>query len=359
MSDTKPLTFYTDRSAANLDDKCGMAFYHNRLAGGKGLVPKVEADAFRVGRIIHEDLSLIGNLADISEESIKGIVGEIMAGVDPSKVERRAMEDLYRRLGWIVGFALFIEPKIRAEYENVSIEQEIALDRSPLIVGVTPDRLLRHRKQGYLVYREYKSFAYGGQKWQDSWKYAIQLHTSLKAIEEEFGEAPRFAQVMGLSKGYYSNTEMRRLMHPYVYGYYNETTQTWSTQYRSGNSWIARPVWEHPLGLVEWVKSCGTDAALNMFPHTEPIFLNEEMLNSWVRRRQHRERLMYAVKEEVKTNYEVRQLWFEQRTDRCRPPVGDACPYLPLCWNAAHHTRPELHPDFVERVPHHDLELML
>jgi hypothetical protein len=358
--DEKPLTFYTDRSAAEADDKCGMKFWHNRHAGGKGLVPVETAEALEVGRDVHEDLALIAEMEDISEKAIGKVVDDILEGVvnETLRTYPHKSELLFRRLGWLVAYALYIEPKVREVYENVSTEREIALDRSPLIVGVTPDRTLRHRKGRYLVYREYKSTISSSQKWLNSWKYAIQLHTSLKAIEEETGEKVKFAQVMGLMKGYYSNSD-KRLVHPYANAYYNEKTDKWSHDYRSGFEWVPTPVWEYPGGIVEWVKWCGQEVAEKQFPHTEPIFLNEMMVDNWVARRTSREKEVSLVKDLCRDDHSLRAIHFEQRTNQCSPPFGDSCPYLVLCWNASYALHPEKHPDFVERKPHHDLEMIV
>jgi hypothetical protein len=48
------------------------------------------------------------------------------------------MELLYRRLGWMNAFALFIEPGIRRLYLTIPMDEEITLDRAPLSVKVRP-----------------------------------------------------------------------------------------------------------------------------------------------------------------------------------------------------------------------------
>jgi hypothetical protein len=56
---------------------------------------------------------------------------------------------------------------------------------------------------------------------------------------------------------------------------------------------------------------------------------------------------------------EVRQVHFPQIEKNCEPPFGDACPYRSACWVASINTDPIKSGLYVERVPHHEIEIML
>lgn len=356
MAGPKIIPLIENRSAAETDDKCGMRYWFYQLEGGKGIVPKKEALALTIGKETHEDLARIAEMADIREEALAEVVTDLLA---PMRGEdagyREPMELLYRRLGWFIAFALFVEPRIRAEWDDIGIEKDIILDRGELWVPTTPDRVLRHRKHPTtIVYQEYKSTISAGSKWQQSWRYQIQLHIGLKAIEEELGIKPSFARIVGLLKGDYRDG---RMVHPYVWAYYSAKMNKWSHEYKTGSDWTHMPTWEYPGGIVAWVKFCGQEVALSQFPHSVPVFLDERMLNDWIRRRTDRQRTISAVKDRCRTDLEWRGLHFERRTNQCRPAFGDLCPYLLPCWNATAELDPLSTGDYEVRKPHHEIEV--
>lgn len=351
--------FYTDRTAAETDDRCGQRFWWQRKEGGRGIVPKEEPFALLIGRQTHLDLATIANMEDISPPAIQAAIDEIVNPLtDEDRGQQKKMEVLYRRLGWLAAFALFIEPRIRADWETVTVEKEIRLERSPLVVGTTPDRILRNKRDStHLVYKEYKTTISASKQWMDSWMYQIQLHLGIKAASEFLNERITFGQIMGLMKGRYTGD---RLSHPYVWGWWNSVNDKWTSDYTKsrGNDWMPMPVWEFKPGVVEWVLQCGGEIANSQFPHSAPVFLNDRMLNDWIARRTWRERMIRNVEDISHKSEFLRSVYFEKRTGQCRPPFGDACPYLSACWNAEVNKDPLLHGDFVKREPHHTLEYM-
>jgi hypothetical protein len=357
------IIYLTDRTAAEIDDTCGMKYWLNRKEGGKGIVPKVEPLPLLIGRQIHEDLATIAGMPDIRKEAIEEMIFDVLNGLRGEDFkETRLLELEYRRLGWAAAYALFIEPGVREIYETINVEGELILDRDPLWVATTPDRVLKHRKEGWVAVRDYKSTISASFKWMNSWAYMPQLHILMAAVQEELGlETPvKFAQIMGLQKGYTSAVD-RRLMHPYVWGYYNKKENKWSHSYDDGKKagWEQMPVWEYPDGIVDWVQKCGQEVAFSQFPHTSPIFLNKRLLDEWVARRTSRERLISVVGPDCVTDLAKRSEYFERRTKNCRPAFGDACPYLKVCWNAEAAANPLADPDYEVRQPHHDVELIM
>jgi len=358
--------YITDRSAAETDDTCGWKFYLNRIEGGIGVVPAEDPIYFQIGRETHEDLAMIAEMPDISEAAIEGAVGDILGEVvgdildSDLHIDVSEMELAYRRVGWLTAFALFIEPRIRDQYENVHIEKEIILDRTPLWVACTPDRLLKDRNTGALCYREYKTVKYANAGWVAHWQYAIQLHIGIKAAMEELNRPIAFGQVMGLIKGQFSNTD-GHLVHPYVWGYHHPAKDLWSCQYDDGKKagWVPIPVWKYPLGVISWVKDvCGPEVAKAQFPHSAPVFLNERMLDGWVEARTARESLIDDIKHIAVTDLSARNIWFPRRLQHCRPQIGSPCEYLMACWNAETASDPCGKGVYVPRVPHHEVEII-
>jgi hypothetical protein len=354
---TEETVFITDRTTAETDDKCGMRRWWYKHEGGIGIVPKEESIHLLVGRDTHIDLAHAAEMPKLTPDRIQEYVNEILeAAGDFSQLKLSDQEALYRRLGWFVAYTLYQEPKVRADYETVSIEAEHILDRTPLWVSYTPDRYLRHRQGGYLVYKEYKSTKWANSGWLNSWTYAPQIHIGLRGMEEELGEKVAFAQVMGLMKG-----EVRdgKLGHPYVWGWRNSNTNEWTHDYNKARAavWERRPVWEFPDGIVGWVTQCGPEVASAQFPHTAPIFLNERLLNDWTWRRSYREMEVATVLEECRHDWKKRIIYFEPRTAQCRPVVGDPCPYLLACNNAAVRENPLACSDYIRRTPHHEIEI--
>ena len=209
--------YYEDRSGAELDDRCGQAYFWNRIFNGHGIVRIGEPLALAVGRATHEDIGSLGEMKDISpaglQEAIDGILENIR---EEDKQNVSKMEILYRRLGWLAAWGLYMEPKIREVYDHVSVEAELILDRDPLWVGVTPDRVLRDRSSGKLVYKELKTTITANYKWLQSWAFMPQLHIGMAAIGEELEERVAHSQIVGLMKGYYDKDQ--KLRHPYVWG---------------------------------------------------------------------------------------------------------------------------------------------
>jgi hypothetical protein len=351
--------YLLDRSGAETADRCGMSYYWQRLHGRRGIVPVNKAEALEVGGEIHEDLQTIATMEDISEQAITTFVNdglaEALSGVGPDS--QVAHELAYRRYGWAAAFALFIEPRIRASYDTTKVEGELILDRGDLWVPVTPDRVLRHKVNGLGVYREYKSTISASSKWLRSWHKAPQLHLGIAALRED-GTDIAYAQVMGLMKG---QVRDGRLAHPYTWGYRNSGSGAWTHDYAKarGAAWVPAPVWNYPGGLVQWVKVCGEEVALAQFPHTEPVFLNEKLLNHFITRWTAQMKQWGSVAELCRQNPEARAIFFPHRTNQCEPAFGDPCPYRWACWNATVGADPLASGYYVEREPHHEVEIML
>src|SRR5712671_6052687 len=95
----------TDRTSEEVDELCGMKYWWYKLEGGKGIVPKDEADYLTDGKEIHEDLAMFAQGRSTLE-----VVGAIPAPTDGGQI---GLERWSRRVGWAVAFGLYIEPYLK------------------------------------------------------------------------------------------------------------------------------------------------------------------------------------------------------------------------------------------------------
>lgn len=356
------MIYYSDRSGSELRRKCPRAFFWNRLAGPseRGIVLKEEAAALRIGGETHEDFRVLAETDDISPEGIDELIEPLVFKAQKVDVfEQRKLEELYRRIGWLTAYALFLEPTVREEFEDIAIENEIAFQARPdYIIGVTPDRLLRHRESGVRVYREYKTTITASRGWLESWHYKPQVHLGLKSAAELLGGGSSYAQIVGLLKG-----EIRdgRLSSPLVYAWKKidgeNISENWRFDYAEARSgFVATGAWEYPGSYVEFVQRVGREKAEGVFPHTEPIFLSEKLLEEYIS--EEYLRAVEATREgpACRGDEARRGVVFPKNTDACRPIFGDPCPYRAACWNSSVNENPIASGLYVERVPHHEVE---
>lgn len=341
---TEPNILLTDRSTMEIDWDCGRKRWWYKDFGERGIVPVKEADYFITGRHIHSDLALIA-------EGVPWQEVVAAAGAPPAN-DSLLLEPFLRRLGWVTAFGKWLWPQLEARYEVVKVEWELVLERSPLWVAGTPDLILRDRTDKRLVVIDYKSVGSLGKGWMMHWPYAVQMHLNLKAIEEELGEAPKYAQVIGLKKG---REEYGKLRHDYTWAY-SDGESGWSKNWH--RDWLLRPVSEYPGGVVGWVEQLGDEVGLQQFPFSAPIMLDERLLNDLIRARTLREQEVATHRAAAQTDEGVLNQHWEQRFSKCRPSFGDACPYLEACHNAEVNRDPIGSGLFVVRTPHHELELI-
>src|SRR3990167_5087705 len=351
MESTSPILL-TDRTTIETDWTCGQKRYWYKEYGSGGIVPKDEPAYFEEGRDIHDNLANLAGNADPLEWT-RCVVATEMARVERQNITGQLeLETLYRRLGWLLAFAKWIEPGVRAEYETISVEGEVILDRAPLWIACTPDRILRRRDDGRLVYREYKTTKKTSYEWMNYWPHAVQLHLGIKAVEEEMGERMGFAHVQGLFKGYVKEGKLR---HPYTWAYSNG--EKWQKDWKGG--WDLRPVWEYPGGLEAWVDCLGEEVSRTQCPYSAPIFLDDRLVEELVEQVRQREQAVRVYHQtDVADRAYQHQWYFPQRFSQCRPMFGSPCAYREACWNASVGADPIGSGIYVTRTPHHEVELV-
>lgn len=331
-----------DRSGEEVDERCGMEYWWNRLEGGKGITPTIQETYFVSGSQLHEDMEMFAK--GMTTEEVVAAIGPYIG--EPDQI---AQELHQRRLGWAAAWGTYQEPLLRKDFDEVSCEAETILDRDPLWVAVTPDRIQRRKGGGGLVYREWKSTATTRKEWQDHWTYAIQLHLGMAATAEELKEPFEYGQVTGFNKG---QDRGGRLSHPYVWAYHQNGV--WSHTYRPG--WEHRPVWEFEGGVLDWVRRCGAEVASQQFIHSAPVMLDMRRVEEWVRVRTYRHMEIENVKGACQSDVGLRQLHFKPSSIFCRPAYGPPCAYLQACYNYSTRTDPVGSGAYKVREPHHDLE---
>lgn len=333
--------YLTDRTSIETDWECGMRYWWFKKEGGTGIEPKVKPPYFVEGAEIHRDL------VEVAQDTPLATILENIPAFQAKNPTQIELEVASRRAGWVAAFALFQEPFIRSLGEPISVEKEFILDRNPLYVAYTPDRILK--RDNKLRYIEYKSAGRLTGNWAVHWPYAIQLHIGLAGIEEEFRLSSSCGNVLGFYKG-----EQRdgRLTHPYVWAY--RRGAEWSSGYKSG--FEHAPVWEYPEGMIGWVTRLGQEGAGKVMSWSEPVYLDRRYLESIIQRRISREAEIVQWASQASISREVREQVFEQRTIHCRPVIGPACPYLAACFDAAVNLNPTGTGLYVKRSPHHEAE---
>jgi len=348
--------FITSVEAAELDDSCGRKTWLGRKEGGRGIIRKDQIVPLSLLAETHEDMRYLQKMMDISPKALQWMVDNAIAELtEEDRTDRKKMELLYRRLGWFVAYALYMEPKVREKYWYVDIDSEVVLDHDPLWIVTQPDRIIKSKTIEETIYQEFVPMPAGltNTKWLEQWRYNIRLHVGMAAIEDlpSVKQHVNFGQVIGMHEGYVSMADYR-LVHPYVWGYHNEVTDAWSVTYKIGGNdeWKIAPVWNYPGGVVAWVQMCGETIAANQFPKSPLIELDNALVDSWVARRLHREREIGAKTEICFTNVHLRSIHFEKRTAQCRPAQGEACPYLNACWDAKLRTNPYKSGEYISSI---------
>jgi hypothetical protein len=261
--------------------------------------------------------------------------------------------------GMIRGFYKHVWSSLVTQYPNIiAIEQEVQykLDDSLLFMA-KPDLVLADN-EGNWHYCEYKSTSSKSENWVNSWATAIQLQSTVKAIEQTLGTMPIDVQVLGLYKGFSSYNKQNS---PYCYCYKRTGTPPFSqdqTEYSYKAGFKRFPVWEMPGGVKAWIEGMPANILGDQFPTVPPIFIKEELVDAFFRQLTWREKEIdmamhcIAVADE-ESKQEILNVAFPQVFQSCDPYFGKPCQYKKICFG---HSENPLQEGFIYREPHHDLE---
>ena len=231
-----PAHLVYDRSRSTTDWTCPRMRYWQYEADGTGYVPEDEAVELFTGTTVHTALSSIAT-GQLIEDGKHHTPKSISPMADPPKVDidsiaKTAADSMYAFhlpenalesqivyakeqaaliYGMIKGFYQHTWPQLMAKYEIVSIEEEMFFVHDQhgkgdlkafFVMMVKPDLVLRDKLDGSLTYLEYKTTSSKDENWIAQWNDAVQVHSTINAIEQSLGEKPTHCLVQGLYKGY-------------------------------------------------------------------------------------------------------------------------------------------------------------
>lgn len=359
------------RTSSTADWNCPRAFYNGYLYGGVGLAKESTSLALATGISIHDSLATIATfhdsgikvpIDDIANLAFKQMYDALLEGqgeFPAEDSETYAREQATLTEGLIRGFYKHVWPRLTAIYPKiVAVEKEVEypLDSAGQYVFMAKPDLLMEDYSGDWHYIEYKSTSSKKSEWINSWDTAVQLHSSVKAVEKTMGKTPVDVTVVGLYKGYYA---YNRQQSPLCYGYVRKgnppfTTDQVSYEYKSGLKRV--PTWEMEGGVQAWVEAMPEDTLGNMFPMTPPISVNDDLVEAFFRQRLIREQEVVRGLQDLALGRDEQATldrYWPQKWDKCRPAWGYPCEFLKLCHAGV---RDPLKEGFVPRTPHHKRE---
>jgi PD-(D/E)XK nuclease superfamily len=347
----------TDRSRTTTDWRCPRARYWGYEHGRWGIKPESTSLALSTGTIIHDALAAIATYTRDGEEVPIDTLGNLVfqqmellltpEDIVSTEAVAFAKEQASLAEGMIRGFYKYVWPRLLGQFPKiVAVEQEVeyTLDDSTIFMA-KPDLLVEDHA-GDLIYIEYKSTSSKQDKWINSWDTAVQLHSSIKAVEETLGRAPSYVQIVGLYKGYESYGKQNS---PFCYAYLKKgnppfTQDTIAYEFRSG---LRRyPTWELSGGVKKWVEDMPDEVLGSQFPMTAPIMVNETLVETFFTQLRKREAVIAG-------GGDIDEI-FPQRFDQCVPSFGFPCEFRKLCHGGI--TNP-LEAGFTLREPHHKREM--
>lgn len=384
----KELRLY-DRSRVTTDWTCPRMRFLNYELEGKGIVPSLSAFPLWMGTTLHDGLSAIArdHLLPCTGPETNGLKweGAQPLGIDliASTAEAQMRESLLANSsgvqeevdfafeqgalveGILRGFYRHVWPRLIQEYPLIlHIEEEMEFSHDGLLFMSKPDLVLAKEDRSEIVYVEYKSTSSKKEGWINSWETAVQLHSTIKAIEATCHEKVDKVIVQGLFKGGESYGKQNS---PFCYLYERKGQPPFSKDevlysYRGG--FKRTPVWERAGGVRAWVQEMPEDVLADQFPQAPPIFVKDELVSSFFRQRAWREKEIGLALDmleglEGEEGRGLLDVAFPQRFDKCREPWGEGgkgrkCDYLRICHGGVEGVS-EGTPaaGFEWRVPHH------
>lgn len=372
----------TDRSRTLTDWKCPRARFHGYHAFGRGLVPPSDSLELFLGTALHDGLAAIAThwqqsgSADIdliSTTAGKAVFDTLMtqAGGDEDKAHF-AKEQSILIEGLLRGFYRRAWTSLISQYPRiVSIEEEMTYPllggqdpttgKSGVVFMSRPDIILADMEDNW-VYVEYKSTSSKSENWVNQWGTAVQIHSTIKAVEHTLGKAPASVIVQGLYKGYKS---YGRQNSPFCYAYYRQGTPPFSYpeyEYAYKQGFKRVPTWELESGLKGWVDNMPDQMLSDQFPQTPPIFVKTDQIERFFVQRLVREieiqqslNMIEGPEMPAEISSQFMDAFFPQHFDQCNPAgFSKPCDFRQLCHSGI---SDPLSMGWTLRTPHHQLEL--
>ena len=346
-----PLRLYS-KSGVQTDWTCPRKRYWNYEYGGKGVVTGNTFLELYLGQCLHDGLAAIATayqhiergdstdifdidqIADTAKQQMINSLMDNSAGLqeelDFANEQAALVEGLLR------GFYKQVWPRLMKQYPKiVLLEKEMIYKHNGFGFMAKPDIVVAD-EEGNLWYVEYKSTSSKKEGWTNSWNTAIQLHSTIRAIEATIGEKVTGVIVQGLYKGFESYGKQSS---PFCYAYRRNGNPPFSeteTAYEWKAGFKRYPTWELEGGVKAWVESMPDHVLSAQFPQAPPIFVKEDLINDFFNQRAVREtEIQMALGMMEKASEEDKELIlngsFPQRFDQCHPFFGKPCGYLKLC----------------------------
>ncbi len=364
--EVKELKVY-DRSRVTTDWSCPRKRYLQYELDGKGIVLGNTSLELFMGSALHDGLAAIARMHPKIE--IEAIVAAAHKTMIDSLLEATtgeveefdfANEQASLVEGLLRGFYKHVWPHLMAQYPTiVLIEEEMKYEHDGLVFMSKPDLVVAD-SSGNQVYVEYKSTSSKKEGWLNSWNTAVQLHSTIKAIEATTGNKVQQVLVQGLYKGFESYGKQSS---PFCYAYQRKGTPPFSideTSYEYKAGFKRYPTWEMAGGVKAWVEGMPQNVLADQFPQVPPIFVKEALINSFFHQRAYREQEIRLaadlIKDEVGDKDNILDVAFPQRFNECQPYLGKACQYRRICHGGVSDPLKE---GYIYREPHHALELEL
>ena len=266
--------------------------------------------------------------------------------------------------GILRGFYKYVWPRLMVEYPVIKcVEVELTYEHDGLTFMSKPDLVVVGVNwEGELTYIEYKTTNSKTDEWVNAWDTAIQIHSSIRAIEATTNEKVANVTVIGLYKGFESYGKQSS---PFCYAYKKIGTPPFTetlVQYEYKTGFKRYPTWELEGGVKAWVDGMPDEVLGKQFLQTPPIFVKDDMVDTFFKQRAIREHEIIManvmLKDETvdeETKRFVLNTTFPQRFDQCKPGYGrlKPCEYMRICHG---HVVDPLNEGFEYRVPHHELE---
>lgn len=348
--ETKPLKLFS-KSAVETDWHCPREYYYAYCYEGKGITNTNTSLELFFGTVIHDALGAIALQHDVAGEADIDQIAELarsemVAALEP--IIKDQGHDGYEFMneqaalteGLVRGFHKHTWPILLEQYPVIKlVEQPMVLKLETTGMMSKPDLVLAD-KEGNNWYIEYKTTSSKRPEWTNSWDLAVQVHSTIKALEDKLGEKVAGVIIQGLYKGYES---YGKLSSPFVYAYKRAGSPPFykeeiAYEYKSG--FKRTPTWDLPGGVKEWVARMPANVLGDQFPRTPPIFINEDLIQAYFRQREVRESIIsgamiHLADPEVAEDVKQWQMdaVFPQRFDQCKPAwnKGEACRYATLC----------------------------
>lgn len=357
-----------DRSRVTTDWTCPRKRYLQYELDGKGIVNGNAALELYMGQVLHDGLAAIAGMwkesgkadIDLIATTAQKQMFDALTIATTGEVEEIdfAAEQSSLVEGLLRGFYRQVWPSLIAAYPTIlHIEEEMLFSHNGLGFMAKPDLVLAD-VEGNVWYIEYKSTSYNNQGWVNSWETAVQLHSTVKAIEVTTGTAPTGVIVQGLYKG---SRRYGKQSSPFCYAYHRSANPPFvreETLYEYKAGFKRVPVWSMEGGTKAWVEAMPEDVLINQFPQVPPIFIKDYLVEAFFQQRDYREHeinlatsMLPHADDEARAS--ILDVAFPQRFDQCRSPWGDEgrpCDYLRICHG---NVADPLQEGYVYRTPHH------